>query len=215
MEEREFCKLDKKFEKKNMIADAAFEVFMEKGYMATRIIDIAKKAGMGKGTFYEYFESKESVLLFLIDNRIMTEYKAQLDEVNRAETVKEKLRAYIDAERSIMEKYGNHMQDMRNRRPEECMEFSELIGWKIMEFATMEYKVVHQIAELGVKTGEFKPLNPNMLAMLIKGGVKTFLVCSTGFPLPYEAPAGLEEALRPENYTEEEFLEILLHGMAC
>lgn len=213
MEEKEFCKLDKKFEKKNMIADVAFEVFMEKGYMATHIIDIAKKAGIGKGTFYEYFESKESILLFLIDNRVLTEYRAHLARVYEADTVKEKLRAYMEAERSIMEKYGNHMQDMRNRRPEECMQFSDLIAGKIMEFAMMEYAAVRQISEMGIRTGEFKPLNPNLLTMMIKSEVKTFLVCSTSFPMPFEAPEGMRDAMRAENYAADEFLEILLHGI--
>ena len=119
----------------------------------------------------------------------------------------------MEAERSIMEKYGNHMQDMRNRRPEECMQFSDLIAGKIMEFTMMEYAAVRQISEMGIRMGEFKPLNPNLLTMMIKSEVKTFLVCSTSFPMPFEVPEGMRDAMCAENYAADEFLEILLHGI--
>jgi AcrR family transcriptional regulator len=46
-----------------LILDAALKQFTEKGFAAVRIADIAKDAGVGKGTVYEYFSSKEELLL--------------------------------------------------------------------------------------------------------------------------------------------------------
>ena len=43
------------------ILDAALEVFAEKGFAAARMEDIAKRAGVTKGTIYLYFPSKEEV----------------------------------------------------------------------------------------------------------------------------------------------------------
>jgi len=43
------------------ILDAALEVFAEKGFAAARMEDIAKRAGVTKGTIYLYFPSKEDV----------------------------------------------------------------------------------------------------------------------------------------------------------
>lgn len=45
------------------ILDAACRCFAESGFAATRISDIAKAAGIGKGTVYEYVRSKEDLLL--------------------------------------------------------------------------------------------------------------------------------------------------------
>lgn len=53
--------VDKK-EKQKQIVQAAVRVFSRKGFVRTTISDIAKEAGIGKGTFYEYFESKEAVI---------------------------------------------------------------------------------------------------------------------------------------------------------
>lgn len=40
---------------------AAREVFEEKGYLDARVVDIASRAGIGHGTFYSYFDSKEDI----------------------------------------------------------------------------------------------------------------------------------------------------------
>ncbi|MEF9412269.1 helix-turn-helix domain-containing protein, partial [Rhodococcus sp. IITD102] len=41
---------------------AARELFEERGFRETRISDIAERSGTSYGTFYHYFETKESVL---------------------------------------------------------------------------------------------------------------------------------------------------------
>lgn len=48
------------------ILGAAREVFYEKGFHKGGIADIAKKAGVGHGTFYVYFDSKISVYRYLL-----------------------------------------------------------------------------------------------------------------------------------------------------
>ena len=40
---------------------AALELFVERGYAATRLEDVAKRAGVSKGTLYLYFDSKEEL----------------------------------------------------------------------------------------------------------------------------------------------------------
>lgn len=41
---------------------AALQLFVEKGFAATRLDDVAKRAGVSKGTLYLYFDSKEELL---------------------------------------------------------------------------------------------------------------------------------------------------------
>lgn len=43
------------------LLEAAFHVFLDKGYAAARLDDIAMRAGVSKGTVYLYFDSKEAV----------------------------------------------------------------------------------------------------------------------------------------------------------
>ena len=55
-------KIVDKEEKQRAIALAAVEVFGEKGFERTRMEDVAQVAGVGKGTLYEYFKTKDALM---------------------------------------------------------------------------------------------------------------------------------------------------------
>ena len=48
-------------ERKEQLLDAAAHLFADRGYAQTRIVDICREAGVAKGLFYWYFETKEQV----------------------------------------------------------------------------------------------------------------------------------------------------------
>lgn len=58
----------KKLLAKQTIMETAIEQFVQRGFQATSIADIMKAAHMGLGTFYNYFESKDQLLHYLLDN---------------------------------------------------------------------------------------------------------------------------------------------------
>jgi AcrR family transcriptional regulator len=55
---------------KGEIADAAFAEFAERGYHQTKIADIAKRLGIGHGTFYLHFRSKREILDYVVDGTV-------------------------------------------------------------------------------------------------------------------------------------------------
>ncbi len=50
---------------------AALDLFVEKGFAATRLDDVAARAGVSKGTLYLYFDSKESLFKAVIEEAIV------------------------------------------------------------------------------------------------------------------------------------------------
>ena len=50
------------------IIQAAFIEFSERGYHQTAIADIAKRLGIGHGTFYRHFANKRDILEHVIDD---------------------------------------------------------------------------------------------------------------------------------------------------
>ncbi len=50
-------------ERKRRILNSAIKIFGEKGYQNATISEIAKEAGVGDATIYEYFKNKEDILL--------------------------------------------------------------------------------------------------------------------------------------------------------
>lgn len=71
--------VDKK-QKKLDIAHAAMYMFSEKGVEKTKMIDIAQKAGVGKGTIYEYFSSKTEIFTFVSEYL----FENMLQDINSA-----------------------------------------------------------------------------------------------------------------------------------
>lgn len=50
---------------------AALALFVEKGYAATRLDDVAARAGVSKGTLYLYFNSKEALFKAVVEESIV------------------------------------------------------------------------------------------------------------------------------------------------
>lgn len=50
------------------LLDAALHMFSEKGYQHTKVSDIVKKAGVAQGTFYLYFQNKESIFSSILQS---------------------------------------------------------------------------------------------------------------------------------------------------
>lgn len=63
--------------KRIRIIDAATRVFARKGYNGTRMSEVAQMAGIGKGTIYEYFRSKEA-LFFAVFEHLMNQTREHL-----------------------------------------------------------------------------------------------------------------------------------------
>src|SRR5512143_3397393 len=65
------------------IIDAAVEVFADQGYRVASISDIIEKAGVARGTFYLYFQSKEEVF-----NAALDRFHALYRDMARKETAR-------------------------------------------------------------------------------------------------------------------------------
>jgi AcrR family transcriptional regulator len=82
-------KIVDKEEKAKSISDAALKVFRELGYPRTRMADIAKAAGIGKGTVYEYFKNKADILRFAFEQYFNTfkegAFQSMQEKINSAD----------------------------------------------------------------------------------------------------------------------------------
>ena len=73
----------KKQQSRKAILDAAVEVFSRKGFRDASVADIMRAAALGIGTFYNYFNSKEEILMSLL-GRLSEEVVDALGELRAA-----------------------------------------------------------------------------------------------------------------------------------
>ena len=72
-------------DRRAIILDAALRTFVQRGYPETKVAEIASEAGVAEGTLYNYFPSKEDLLLALFDEkwgRIIDDIKKKIVRVD-------------------------------------------------------------------------------------------------------------------------------------
>lgn len=63
-------------ERTSQIINAAEDVFTKKGFAEARMDDIAEETGLSKGTLYNYFRSKDDLIIAILDRIFQREFKA-------------------------------------------------------------------------------------------------------------------------------------------
>ena len=85
---------------RDRLAQAAFDLFDERGYEQTTVDDITERAGLGRTTFFRYYRSKEDVI-FPDHDRLLQQLRDRL----AASSSKTALVAVSDAMRLVMLHY--------------------------------------------------------------------------------------------------------------
>ncbi len=73
----------KKTQVLNTLVDIAMELFVNKGFEETTIADITKSVDIGTGTFYNYFNSKEDILKYVLAQNL-DQAKRSLETLNKS-----------------------------------------------------------------------------------------------------------------------------------
>lgn len=81
----------KKQNNKRAILDSAISLFNENGYEKTSIAQIARKAGVGKGTVYSYFDNKKSIIKGFCEYELEKVHNQLIAQSNREASVLEQM----------------------------------------------------------------------------------------------------------------------------
>lgn len=93
--------------KENDILAAANEVFLSKGFSKTNMQDIADKAGIGKGTIYEYFKSKDDLFVQALKYDHQSFTMQMSEEILKEELFFNKLTKLIESTENVfLERFG-------------------------------------------------------------------------------------------------------------
>lgn len=152
--------------KRDVILKAAAEVFALKGFYGAKIEDIALCAGIGKGTVYEYFRSKEELFNELIKAGIEY-YKEILEqEISKVETSRDKLECLIRVNVEFSQKYRLLAKIvMLENIPMDNSFRTWLLELHIRHLGTIE-----DIIKKGISQKEIRPIDASLFALLFYGG---------------------------------------------
>ena len=146
------AKIVDKAKKRKEIALSCKELFLEKGMKVT-VSELAKAAGIGKGTIYEYFKNKEDII-FEILNLLIEEFnKDFFVKLSSADTVFEKLLIFAEF-------FYKDYEDLQKIYKEFLSINLTSSNSEMKQFATKSkefyYKVLEDILNYGIERKELK-----------------------------------------------------------
>jgi TetR/AcrR family transcriptional regulator, fatty acid metabolism regulator protein len=83
-------------DKRSRILQAAVKVFARRGYFASRVADVARRAGVADGTIYLYFRNKEDILVSLFDEVMSEHLEGKRRDVEPGSDAPARLRAVAE-----------------------------------------------------------------------------------------------------------------------
>jgi AcrR family transcriptional regulator len=153
-------------ERRGQILRAARAVFVEKGYLAARVEDVARRAGLSKGAVYFYYTSKRDLFLALVREEQETTYSflelAEHDERPAVVKLLDLGRQYIDYFAGLKTPPRFFLLSCEAAIRDE--EIREEISGTHQRFVDATTRIIAQ----GVAEGTFRAQDPQATAQLFK-----------------------------------------------
>ncbi len=155
-------------DKRELILQAAVQVFAKEGVERGKIADIAKEAGIGKGTVYEYFRSKEEILRG-IEADFLQQSQAQFDALmERDLSPSQKLEELFTLSIAMTDQLGDAV-------PFLIEVWAHAARWQLkssypnflQEVSAYYRREITKVLKEGVKAGEFREMNYDGVATLL------------------------------------------------
>lgn len=180
------AKIINKEEKRYSIAIASINLFCKKGIQQTSIEEIAKSAGVGKGTVYLYFKNKEEIVFAIWDILSQEHEEYFYNRVNENMSEREKILKYFNFS-DIGENHDNEQILILYQHFISSMliDQTNLYTNCFEGFFQKDYEFILECLNRGISKGEFVVENVNMLThtiiMIIKGLIIRAKASNMGF----------------------------------
>jgi AcrR family transcriptional regulator len=154
-----------KAQRLEQILGAAFQVFGAHGYEATRIDEVARQAGIAKGTIYLYFKGKDQLFRAVVRSLIQNPFPQTANLPGPSETVLRQLftRMYTQVVRS------EKARSIIRLLIAESGKFPQLADIYHREVIAPGLKALRQIVMCGIERGEFRKTSAVEFPQLLVG----------------------------------------------
>ena len=190
------------------LLDAALDLFVEKGFAATRVEEVAARAGVSKGTLFLYFSSKEELFKAVVRENISGRFKGWSDEISTCQGSTHDMLAYCM--NSWWDRVGaTKASGITKLMMSEATNFPDIAAFYQTEVIAPGQTRIKRILQRGMDRGEFRTMNldyavysvvaPMIFLMLAKHSAGVCVVNTADF--------------NPKKYIANQ-LETILHGMS-
>lgn len=184
---------------------AALDLFVDKGYAATRLDDVAARAGVSKGTLYLYFTNKEELFKAVVREHLLPalgEAEAAIEDCDGASA---------DLFRGIMlgwwERIGNtQLSGICKLMIAESGNFPELGRFYHDEVISRGNKMIISLLQRGIARGEFRQVDSQQLSRVLAAPILMLMIWKHSFCACQDTPISVPDYLAS-------YIDLCLHGL--
>lgn len=189
------------------LIEAALALFVEKGFAATRVEEVAQRAGVSKGTLFLYFASKEDLFRAVVRANISNQLSAMERELQGHEGSSEALL------RRCMHHWWTHIGSTKAAGiskliMSEASNFPELAHFYQSEVVQPAEQLIRRILERGERSGEFRAVHP-VYGVFSVVAPMLFLVL---WQHSLGACGACSVAIEPQAYIDSQ-IDVMLYGL--
>jgi len=152
-------------ERKSQILDAAMDTFSKLGFHKARMSDIAETSGLSKGSLYWYFDSKDSIILSLLDRVFVPEIKDFNILLKDPRSAESRLASYIERVSDDLVKMLKWMPLFYDFL---ALAFrQELVKKAVSHYYKKQMEILVNLIQQGIDSGEFLVEDPEEAAIAL------------------------------------------------
>ncbi|HEY6434410.1 MAG TPA: TetR/AcrR family transcriptional regulator [Acetobacteraceae bacterium] len=149
------------------IVEAALALFTDRGFAATRLEDVAARAGIGKGTIYLYFPTKEELFRAVVRRRLVPNLDAIEAMIARHAGSSAELLLGVAARAQQL--IATDIAAIPKLVLAESGNFPAIAQLYAEEVAKRGLAMLERVFARGIASGEFRPLDPHCLVPVFTG----------------------------------------------
>lgn len=186
---------------------AALDLFVEKGFAATRAEEVAKRAGVSKGTLFLYFPTKEDLFKAVVRENISSKVNQGFDEVQNYPGPTAQLVPYLMQEWWL--RFGStKASGLTKLMMSEATNFPELATFYHAEVVEPNLRLISCVIQRGIDRDEFRKVDLDyaVYAMI------TPLIYLVTWKHSMGCCVGSHQQIDPERYLAAQ-ADMLVHGL--
>jgi len=194
----------RKEERPEEILDAALEAFAAKGFAATKMDEVAARAGVTKGTVYLYFKTKEDLFKELVRTKLVANIAALETAATAPASAADLLQRFLRiwGERVMTSK----VSVLPKLIISEAGNFPELAAFYLQEVIHRGLGLVRSLVNRGIEEGAFRPVDAEHAVFCIIGPLLLSAIWRHSFERHDVKPLDV-------NALGNAHLDLLLHGL--
>jgi AcrR family transcriptional regulator len=205
-----FCPLKPRWERRKEarpqeLLAAALHLFVERGFAATRLDDVAKAAGVSKGTLYLYFSSKEDLFKTVVEESVIPMIGAAEEMISQFEGTTEELLKLVMY--TWWESMGTtSLSGLPKLMMAEAGNFPEVAKYYQEEVIERGNRMVAGILQRGVERGEVAAVDLDIMPRLLSAPMVMMMMWKHSCGVCSVEPEKLPHYL-------EHYIDLILHGI--